>query len=490
MQLEAERNRRETAVFNTLLSSPDPEIQSLAATGMITGAMGPSRKGGLRGWIGDMTENPIMGQIRNLIATPTQTPTATPAGTLPMAPGSAGQVSTQTTRAGQPGPAATEPDPTTEALRTALPPTVGQPPPTMGQPPPATTTPGPRHIFATPEELKAQQYRGEYTGEAEGIAAGIMAAGGTREQGLDVARRHLMGRLGVGGAGSLQIVHGKDATGTERSGVFDKRPDSPTYGRVIDPDTNAPIDGFVQSSTTAPRATDREGMAMELFGKRFGDLTAEQAKAVNDRMVEFHGQLAGSSATGRQTALSSAPLTREQITAEQGRLSQQWNTNTAAIRTAQQAQAKMHAAVGRLATDPNGAAQAILDAFGEITNPQSGVSTSEFARTAQGQPIMDRLNALFQKYAATGGQGVTPEELQSLAQTADSLVAAMTPWQQQFRGQIEAQARAAGIQDPSGIFGEAIAPATVSPRVGTSPPGAAGHQTVKNPDGTWSIIIR
>lgn len=502
MQLERERNQRETAVFNTLLSSPDPEIQSLAATGMITGAMGPSRKGGLSGWIGDMTQNPIMGQIRNLIATPVTTPAALPSrnitGIAAGAPGSASEVSTQTTRAGEPGPESTNPD-AAIPYRTAIPPTVAQPPPTAPAPitnlqtgplsaPKPTTSP--RHVFATPEELAAQHYRGEYGGEVEGIIAGLMKGGMSQADAAKVASEHFMRSRGLMGAGlgTLQLVHGTDANGNPASGVFDKRPGSPTYGKIVNPDTGEEIRGFVQGSVTAPRATDREGMARELFGKPFSQLTQDEAAQVNARMVQFHGELAGAGATGRQTALSTAPLTREQLTAETGRLTQQWNQNTAPIRTAQQAQAKMHAAVGRLATDPNGAAQEILSAFGEIANPQSGVGTSEFARTAQGQPIVDRLSALFQKYAQTGGQGVTPEELQSLAQTADALVAALTPWQASFRTQIEAQARTAGIADPSSIFGEStsqigqppptsapITPPTVgvSPRVGTSPTGAS-----------------
>ncbi len=209
MQLEAERNRRESDIYAHLLTSNDPEIQARAATGMIDSAMGPQRKGGIRGWLGDLEQSPVLGQIRALISTPTGpgTPAALPSrsitGTSTATPGTAGQVSTQTTRAGQPPPAATAPDqtPTTAALA----PGVGQPPPTGPAPmdlqigPLSTPQAGPptyRQVFPRPGEAEASAERTQLLSRADTVSNYILQHGGSPLEARQAAER-VMGGLSL-----------------------------------------------------------------------------------------------------------------------------------------------------------------------------------------------------------------------------------------------------------------------------------------------------
>lgn len=60
------RNRREAAIFDRLLTSPDEEIRDLAAAGLFQSASGPKRKGGFKGWLGEMEQNPWLPKIQEL----------------------------------------------------------------------------------------------------------------------------------------------------------------------------------------------------------------------------------------------------------------------------------------------------------------------------------------------------------------------------------------------------------------------------------------
>lgn len=529
MQLEQERNKRETAVFNTLLSSPDPEVQALAASGMLTGAMGPSRKGGLRGWIGDMSTNPVTGKIRDLItqsqqSAPGTIPSRSITGLVPGEPGSAAEVSTQTTRAGQPPPAATTPD--QAKPWTDVPPTVGQPPPTAGGAPettppaaavggpppiqglqigPQTSTPSAqRRIFPTPEDLATQKYRGEYTGEIQGISDALYAAdpnpdrAKARADAAAAARDHFLRSRGVGAAGGLQLTHGKDAQGNDVEGMFDKRPGSPTYGQVLHVGTDQPIEGFVAASVSAPRSTDREGISRELFNKPFSALNADEAKQVNDRMVQFRGQLAGAQTTGRGTAAADIPLSTEQRFSTIHDYSQQWNALQQPVREMQRNLLTAQSALANYERDPNGSSQAVLKAFETILDPrETGVRASDFGLTKAGQDLFDRAQAAYQRIIQGGGQGVTKENLAALVSTAQAIVGSMQNFNTGHRQRIHSVLTAGGI-DPSLVLGADDVPDPGTGKapgtVGTPPPtGATGGggsvpKTQQQPDGSWVII--
>src|SRR5262245_20961190 len=134
---------REHEVFKLLLNSPDDEVRTMAATGLITGSQPQKPKGGLRGWFGEMESNPVYPQLLRYLKTPKITgyeekisstlpatfrsPTAAlTTQALPQAPPQqapgvgpdfeayprAALPETQTTTPGAPGPAVTQPIPT------------------------------------------------------------------------------------------------------------------------------------------------------------------------------------------------------------------------------------------------------------------------------------------------------------------------------------------------------------------------------------------
>lgn len=59
---------REQAVLSHLMTSDDPEIKSLAVSGMLNSTQPKKRKGGFAGWLGEMQNNPDMDRIRALVA--------------------------------------------------------------------------------------------------------------------------------------------------------------------------------------------------------------------------------------------------------------------------------------------------------------------------------------------------------------------------------------------------------------------------------------
>src|SRR5688572_5433019 len=61
------QHARESKVFEALLNSPDEEVKALAATGLFTAATGAKKKSGLRGWLGEMESNPMLGRIQELM---------------------------------------------------------------------------------------------------------------------------------------------------------------------------------------------------------------------------------------------------------------------------------------------------------------------------------------------------------------------------------------------------------------------------------------
>src|SRR5262245_39759051 len=64
------QQEREGKVFEALLNSRDPEIASMAATGLIMGTQPKRRKGGMAGWMGEFMENPVYPEMLRLMRTP------------------------------------------------------------------------------------------------------------------------------------------------------------------------------------------------------------------------------------------------------------------------------------------------------------------------------------------------------------------------------------------------------------------------------------
>lgn len=231
---------REARVYEALLSSPDQEIQSLAATGLLESAQPKRRKGGLKGWIGEMEQSPTLERLQTLIRTPVTEERVTPglpSRTLkqevlasPVSAAPAAQPSMSPTEPGAPPPVT---------------PTVAAPPPNLfeqragpavGRTEQVTR---PRQVFATPGDVAAQQAAGQYGGRARGLMQAYREAQTPEEQRLVL---ELSGFSS--GAAPFQPVTGIMPDGTTRSATYDR-----SSGQFIDPATREPLIGFRQTST-------------------------------------------------------------------------------------------------------------------------------------------------------------------------------------------------------------------------------------------------
>ena len=121
--------------------------------------------------------------------------------------------------------------------------------------------------------------------------------------------------------------------------------------------------------------------------------------------------------------------------------------------------------------DRNGGAQAVLVTFQKILDPTSVVRESEYARTAAGQSLINRLEGYAERLAA-GGAGLTDAEMASMVKTSEDMLADMGNWQAGARGRIGRRADQFGI-DHVEIFDDALtgddaAPAEPAPRLPAS----------------------
>lgn len=268
-------NERESGIYKALLSSPDPEIQAMAATGLLDSAKPRTRKGGLRGWMGEMSANPTFSKLQELINTPVETPgqveqlphtnypmIATPPPGLGEAP--AGTPAKSLTEPGAP------PAPHVPAAMEQVPGRVATPP-----------TSSPRKIFASPEDLAIQGARGKAMGDVEGDIAGYVAAGMTRADATAQVRAE---RLRAGSAAHPQSIAGEivgpDRTVKPAFGVF-------SNGQYHDPNTGLLLQGFRPRTTTGSTSmgADREAIARELFGMPFAQLNQTQQGTVNTTAI-------------------------------------------------------------------------------------------------------------------------------------------------------------------------------------------------------------
>lgn len=287
---------REGRVFQALLSSPDPEIQSLAATGLLESARPRKRAGGVRGWLGELEQSPILGRIKTLIGTPVQTAE----GTLPelahtQYPGTGAPPTTIPTRPPTEAPAGMAAQSLTEPgaapAVTPLPrPAPTQIPARVGTPP----TFGPREVFASPATLARQQAVAKAQGDIEGDIAGYVAAGMSREAAVAQVRSERMRASAMNRPQSVagEIV-GPDGRVRPAFGVF-------VGGQYLDPDTNQPLQGFRPRTSTGSTSmgADREAISRTKFGRSFAQLTQAEQAQVQAELPNFAQTMAGARRTG------------------------------------------------------------------------------------------------------------------------------------------------------------------------------------------------
>lgn len=142
--LKADESRRasEGRLYEYLLASRDPEIRALALHGLFESAQPSAKKGGFRGYLGELQTSSVYPQIRELANQLIPDPTPTQAPAAPAAPGAAAM---STNAPVSPGSAPiTQPTPAPTFAQSGLPvqrveePTFNPPP---SEPDPAVPTP-------------------------------------------------------------------------------------------------------------------------------------------------------------------------------------------------------------------------------------------------------------------------------------------------------------------------------------------------------------
>lgn len=361
-RLEEQRsnNAREGKIYEALLQSSDPEIQSMALTGLLDTA-NPKRKTGLSGWMGELQKNPALEGIKRLIQTPVtttkkvQTEPPSTQGYMPSAsptsagtPGSLAQSTNTPTQGGAP-PTPVQPLPSRSPLPmneqapafTAETGVVGQAPgapdappagqgpqdlgsqlqqdPRLGSAPPgmgSVTEQQPRVVFQSPEVQALTQARGQAQGAMEGEIAAALAAGASPAEAKALALQKLRRASGLGSP--FQAVAGETLdtdTGKWRPtyGTFNKQTGSWQDAQ------GQPLSTFRRTATTG--ATGRsdtarlsEAGAQYLFGRSMGELALEEpdklihvADWVKDYKVKEAGEVTGARADANNTAVMDKP---------------------------------------------------------------------------------------------------------------------------------------------------------------------------------------
>lgn len=292
---------REQKVFEALVNSPDPEIQSLAVAGLLQSAEPRKRKGGLAGWMGELQGSPHLPKIQALLSQPVQTeepvlglPSTQTSGYISEPPGQTplAQPETSPTEVGAPPPRPVETNLQTQSL---APPVVGM-----------KTVSKPRQVFETPEQATLKTKKAAAQGDVEGQVAGLVASGVPEAQARETVRRKMLGAAGR--AGTLQSVSGEapDATGrmVPAFGVFDR-----ATGAYTHPTTGEIIAGF-RPRVAGQRGygQDREALALETYGKKFADLEPAEVADVMAKAQALIRTTATNRAEGTNAAIMTKPI--------------------------------------------------------------------------------------------------------------------------------------------------------------------------------------
>lgn len=160
-------------------------------------------------------------------------------------------------------------------------------------------------------------------------------------------------------------------------------------------------------------------------------------------------------------------------------LAKNWQQMSQSARTVDQQYAVMQSGLKRFRQgDKNGGSQAVLVTFQKILDPTSVVRESEYARTAVGQSLLNRLEGYTERLAH-GGAGMTEGELSQMVQTAGEFVTQLKSHTAGQRQRIENQAKKRGL-DLGSIFDD-IATGSAPPNAPA--PSATGTIRARDPQG-------
>lgn len=234
--------QRESQIFESLLGSDDPEIRTLALTGLLDTANPKKRKGGLKGWMGELEQSPYMESMRALINTPVQTPNPAVGGLPPGATPPASGMTLPSRQSAQ-GVAAPNVQPSIQETPEQAPAAMaagspvapaGSPSAGTGAPPtPTSYTQAPpmpyslarmRNVFLTGADKVRADTAAKEQGEIEGMIQGLTPAFG-QSRAREIAEAVLVrSRTGASAQRYGGTMKGDQIAPTERD----------AYGRPID----------------------------------------------------------------------------------------------------------------------------------------------------------------------------------------------------------------------------------------------------------------
>ncbi len=167
---KAERDAaREDAILQHLTTSDDPEIASMALTGLLSKGSAQKPAKGLRGFLGEMQGNPMLPTIRDLISRGREVPT--PGKPIPMEPPQ-GEVppalaAVPEAQGGAALPAGGPTQPGSQPMARPMPAAQAPPGPVQfNEGPSEGSTTVPRQVFMPPAEKAAAAEEAQYTGRA------------------------------------------------------------------------------------------------------------------------------------------------------------------------------------------------------------------------------------------------------------------------------------------------------------------------------------
>ena len=461
---------REARVYETLLSSPDLDIQGLAAAGLLESAKPRRRAGGLKGWLGEMESSPYLSQIQQLIRTPVTEEKVTPG--LPSR-----TLKPQLMQAPGAEPAALPAQATVEPG--APPPTT----PTVAAPPPDIFTPyvagpargrveqvsRPRRVFAQPEDTLRAQTLARGRAETETELERAQAIGFTPEEYKELERERV--RRAGGAVGQ-----------TYAEGNVTADPSSPTgYSQTLYLRANPQITQKIPAPppTTGARAPNQqELMAHTLYGA-----TGEDPKQTLLRVAREPGgaEKIANVMKRAQYFVSEAPLdTAERFNAVT-KLQDDWRQFSTAHTIMQRQMSIMDTAYQQAERDPQSipaASEAIIISFERMLDPNSVVREAEARRPGSMQSLLGRIEGAVQRLRE-GGPGITLEALRPYVDLSREVLRQAEAIMGRERARMEATGQQYNL-GPLNLIGGPLAPPT-----GTPPPpvigGAAPDVTLDTP---------
>lgn len=166
------------------------------------------------------------------------------------------------------------------------------------------------------------------------------------------------------------------------------------------------------------------------------------------------------------------------------RLVSQWDKVNTPRREMRRQLGLMEAGLRRFrAGDTNGGSQAVLVTFQKILDPTSVVRESEYARTATGQSLINRIDGYSQRLAA-GGAGMTDSELAAMVQTAKEFLAGMEDYGKGLRERIGRTAQEYDL-DPRMIFDDALTGSEPADAAPASGPSVGTRRLINGQLGEW-----